>query len=60
MLRKPKNAVNAPNSAVLVAVKYRRIAPMMRRSKPKNFSLSEIQNVSCSLMQVVSFLLVAT
>ena len=56
MLRKPKKALNAPSSVVLVAVKYRSMLPMMSSIKPKNFSASDIQNVSpSSLMSCLSF-----
>ena len=56
MLRKPKKALNAPSSAVLVAVKYRSMLPMTRSIKPKNFSASDIQNMSLySLMSCLSF-----
>ena len=56
MLRKPKKALKAPNVSVLVAVKYRSMPPMMSSIKPKNFSASDIQNVSpSSLMSCLSF-----
>ena len=56
MARKPKKALNTPSSVVLVAVKYRSKLPMMSSIKPKNFSASDIQNVSpSSLMSCLSF-----
>ena len=55
MLRKPKKPVKMPSASVLVRVKYRNSAPMIASRSPKNFSASDSQNVSPSLMPVPSF-----
>ena len=47
--KKPNKPVKAPN-AVLVRVKYRNKAPMIASRTPINFSDSDTQNVSPSLM----------
>ena len=55
MPKKPKKPVKTPSALVLVRVKYRNSAPMITRRSPKNFSASDNQNVSPSLMPVPSF-----
>ena len=54
-LKKPKSPVKPPRTAVLVRVKYMNKAPMIVRRSPKNFSASDTQKVSPSLMLVYSF-----
>ena len=54
-LKKPKSPVKPPRTAVLVRVKYMNKAPIIMRRSPKNFSASDTQKVSPSLMLVYSF-----
>ena len=53
--KKPKSPVKPPRTAVLVRVKYMNKAPIIMRRSPKNFSASDTQKVSPSLMLVYSF-----
>jgi hypothetical protein len=48
----PKNKLKAP-SALLVAVKYSSIAPIINMITPKNFSASDAQKVSSPSLIVV-------